>query len=191
MAGWSRCVTSTGFGSSNAVSHQQVFAVQTGTWLLHKWHRPKGTAGKTPFHMKLDGLFFSFFLPYSVTAPPWGQYKSDWLMDCASDISQWEARSILMQCDSYFICVSEFIATLPLVGGDGFHLQGRPRLSAPLLVWRRWSEAHCLCVGLLQAKWAVVRKRMAKVVFDHSRQSGEGDFVVQKRTVLLSKKHPQ
>ncbi len=62
-----------------------------------------------------------------------------------------------------------------------------PWLSVLLRRWRCRSGDHCLCVGLLQAERAVVRKRMAVVVFDQSWQSGEDHFIVQKNVVHLSK----
>lgn len=46
-----------------------------------------------------------------------------------------------------------------------------------------------LCVGLLETQWAVVRKRVAVVVFDQCRQIGEGQISFQKYTVMLPK-HP-
>lgn len=60
-------------------------------------------------------------------------------------------------------------------------------LSCIFVCWLCQSEDQCLCVGLLQAERAVVRKRMVVVVFDQSWQSGEGHFAVQKDVVLLCK----
>lgn len=60
---------------------------------------------------------------------------------------------------------------------------GEPRVPP----WRTLSGAQRVGVGLLQAQRALVRQRVAVIVFDQRCQVREGHLAVQKYQVILSK----